>query len=118
MPQAIILIPVFAFILFLFKKLPSLLHQLMHVIIHLILVYPWVHYYLFILDRENHKITGKIFKNFSRDITWCKDPYDACKNSDAVVILTEWNQFRSPDFEKMESLMNNKNIFDGKNIFD
>ena len=65
MPQSIILIPAFAFILFLFKRLPSLLHQVLHVILQLILVYPWIHYYLFMLDWENHKITGKIFKNFS-----------------------------------------------------
>jgi len=65
MPQSIILIPAFAFTLFLFKRLPSLLHQLLHVIFQLILVYPWMHFYLFILDWENHKITGKIFKNLS-----------------------------------------------------
>jgi len=65
MPQAIILIPAFAFILFLFERLPSLLHQVLHVIIQMILVYPWIHFYLFILDWENHKITGKLFKNFS-----------------------------------------------------
>ena len=65
MPQTIILIPSFVFILFLFKRLPSFLNQIIHVFIQLILVYPWVHYYLFILDWENHKITGKLFKNFS-----------------------------------------------------
>jgi len=65
MPQTIILIPSFVFILFLFKRLPSFLNQIIHVFIQLILVYPWVHYYLFILDWENHKTTGKFFKNFS-----------------------------------------------------
>ena len=65
MPQTIILIPSFVFILFLFKRLPSFLNQIIHVFIQLILVYPWVHYYLFILDWENHKTTGKLFKNFS-----------------------------------------------------
>ena len=65
MPQTIILIPSFVFILFLFKRLPSILNQIIHVFIQLILVYPWVHYYLFILDWENHKTTGKLFKNFS-----------------------------------------------------
>jgi len=65
MPQTIILIPAFVFILFLFKRLPSILNQIIHVFIQLILVYPWVHYYLFILDWENHKTTGKLFKNFS-----------------------------------------------------
>ena len=65
MPQTIILIPSFVFILFLFKRLPSFLNQIIHVFIQLILVYPWIHYYLFILDWENHKIAGKFFKNFS-----------------------------------------------------
>jgi len=65
MPQTIILIPSFVFILFLFKRLPSFLNQIIHVFIQLILVYPWVHYYLFILDWENHQTTGKLFKNFS-----------------------------------------------------
>ena len=65
MPQTIILIPSFVFILFLFKRLPSFFNQIIHVFIQLILVYPWVHYYLFILEWENHKTTGKLFKNFS-----------------------------------------------------
>ena len=45
MPQSIILIPAFAFILFLFKRLPSLLNKVLHLFIQLILVYPWIHYY-------------------------------------------------------------------------
>jgi len=65
MPQTIILIPSFVFILFLFKRLPSILNQIIHVFIQLILVYPWIHFYLFILDWENHRITGKTFKNLS-----------------------------------------------------
>ena len=65
MPQTIILIPSFVFILFLFKRLPSFFNQIIHVFIQLILVYPWIHYYLFILDWENHKIAGKFYKNFS-----------------------------------------------------
>jgi len=65
MPQSIILIPAFAFILFLFKRLPSLLNQVLHLFIQLVLVYPWIHYYLFIQDWENLKTTGKFFKNFS-----------------------------------------------------
>ena len=70
MPQSIILIPAFAFILFLFKRLPSLLNQVLHLFIQLILVYPWIHYYLFILDWEKVKTTGKFFKNFSAFIEY------------------------------------------------
>ncbi len=65
MPQTIILIPSFVFILFLFKRLPSFLNQIIHVFIQLILVYPWIHFYLFVLDWEHHKIAGKFFKNCS-----------------------------------------------------
>ena len=70
MPQSIILIPAFAFILFLFKRLPSLLNQVLHLFIQLILVYPWIHYYLFILDWDKIKTTGKFFKNFSAFIEY------------------------------------------------
>ncbi len=65
MPQTIILIPSFVFILFLFKRLPSFLNQIIHVFIQLILGYPWIHFYLFVLDWEHHKIAGKFFKNCS-----------------------------------------------------
>ena len=65
MPQTIILIPSFVFILFLFKRIPSFLNQIIHVFIQLILVYPWIHFYLFVLDWEHHKIAGKFFKNCS-----------------------------------------------------
>ena len=36
---------------------------------------------------------------------------------DALLLLTEWNEFRSPDFNKMRKLMKNAVIFDGKNIY-
>lgn len=44
--------------------------------------------------------------------------YDALADADALVIVTEWNEFRQPDFAKMSSLMKNKVIFDGRNLFD
>ena len=44
--------------------------------------------------------------------------YDALKGADALVIVTEWNEFRRPDFEKMKSLMKRPVIFDGRNIYD
>jgi len=65
MPQTIILIPSFVFILYIFKILPSIFNQIIHVCFQLILVYPWIHFYMFILDWDNHKITGKLFKNLS-----------------------------------------------------
>jgi UDPglucose 6-dehydrogenase len=44
--------------------------------------------------------------------------YDAIKDCDALVIATEWSEFRTPDFEKMNSLMKNKAIFDGRNVYE
>jgi UDPglucose 6-dehydrogenase len=44
--------------------------------------------------------------------------YDAILGSDALVVATEWSEFRTPDFEKMDSLMKNKAIFDGRNVYD
>ena len=44
--------------------------------------------------------------------------YDVIKNCDALVIATEWSEFRTPDFDKMSSLMKRKVIFDGRNVFE
>jgi UDPglucose 6-dehydrogenase len=52
------------------------------------------------------------------DIQYASNPYDALENADALIIATEWNEFRTPDLEKVASLLNNKVIFDGRNLFD
>ena len=46
------------------------------------------------------------------------NPYDALNNADALLIATEWNEFRTPDFTKMSDRLKNKVIFDGRNLFD
>lgn len=48
----------------------------------------------------------------------CPDPYVACKGADALVICTEWQQFRSPDFARMRSLLRQSLVVDGRNIYD
>ncbi|MHB8211054.1 MAG: UDP-glucose dehydrogenase family protein [Acidithiobacillus sp.] len=48
----------------------------------------------------------------------CLDPYAACEGADALVICTEWPQFRSPDFARMRSLLRQSLIVDGRNIYD
>lgn len=52
------------------------------------------------------------------DITYCSDAYDACKGADAVVIVTEWNQFRNLDLGKLFSLLKQPYFFDLRNIYD
>ncbi len=44
--------------------------------------------------------------------------YKALEGADALLILTEWNEFRTPDFDKIKSLLNKPVIFDGRNIYD
>ena len=51
-------------------------------------------------------------------ITFVESQYDALQDADALVIATEWSEFRTPDFNKITSLLKNKAIFDGRNLFD
>ena len=51
-------------------------------------------------------------------IDYAKDQYDALIDSDALVVITEWSEFRVPNFKVMEKLLKNKLIFDGRNIYD
>lgn len=51
-------------------------------------------------------------------ITYSADQYSALDDADGLIIATEWNEFRTPDFEKIEKLLKQKAIFDGRNVFD
>ena len=55
---------------------------------------------------------------FGSRITLASHSYEALKGVDALGILTEWNEFREPDFSRMRSLMRAPVIFDGRNLFD
>lgn len=54
----------------------------------------------------------------SDSIKYYRKNYDALKDADALVIVTEWNEFRNPDFDVMTKALNDKVIFDGRNIYD
>ncbi|CUT00746.1 UDP-glucose dehydrogenase family protein [Candidatus Chrysopegis kryptomonas] len=56
-------------------------------------------------------------KIFGNQIKFAKDQYEALKGADALVLVTEWQEFREPDFNYMKSLMRNHVIFDGRNIY-
>jgi UDPglucose 6-dehydrogenase len=51
-------------------------------------------------------------------IGYADGQYEALEGADALVIATEWSEFRTPDFTKMTALLRNKVIFDGRNLFD
>ncbi|MCK6479188.1 MAG: UDP-glucose/GDP-mannose dehydrogenase family protein [Planctomycetes bacterium] len=65
-------------------------------------------------DPEAMKEARKIF---GARITYCAKPYDAVDGVDALVLVTEWNEFRHPDFDRMKGLMKSPVLFDGRNIW-
>jgi UDPglucose 6-dehydrogenase len=62
------------------------------------------------MNEANHMIGDKIIYSVNE--------YDALVNADALLIVTEWADFRSPNFDKIKGLLKNPIIFDGRNIFD
>ncbi len=65
-------------------------------------------------DPEAGAIARKIFGN---RIALSEKSYDAIAGADALAIVTEWNEFREPDFKKMRQLMRSPVVFDGRNIY-
>lgn len=57
-------------------------------------------------------------KTLGESISYCKDPYDTLIDADALLIATEWPEFRSPNFNVIGKLLKQKTIFDGRNIYD
>jgi len=56
-------------------------------------------------------------KKLIKDVTWCGDPYEAMQAADAIVILTEWNEFRALDIQKMLKLLKAPVLVDLRNIY-
>lgn len=61
---------------------------------------------------------GHVKEVMGDKISFTKSPYEALEDADALLIVTEWPQFRTPDFERMDSLLKNKVIFDGRNLYE
>src|SRR5262249_15137621 len=55
---------------------------------------------------------------YGERLTYCDRPYGALEQADALAIVTEWSEFRNPDFEVMSRLMRQPVIFDGRNLYD
>ena len=60
--------------------------------------------------------TAKFY--FEDKITYAKNAYEALENADALLLLTEWNEFRRPDFDRIKNTLKNPIIFDGRNQYD
>ena len=58
------------------------------------------------------------FQDLAGQLTFCRDEYEAAENADGVVILTEWNQFRNLDFDRLAGIVAQRNLFDFRNMYD
>ncbi len=62
--------------------------------------------------------SGEVAKRLlAGKVTLCARAYEAVEGADALVLVTEWNEFREPDFERIKSLMRRPALFDGRNIW-
>jgi UDPglucose 6-dehydrogenase len=61
---------------------------------------------------------ANVKKEIGDKITYAENQYDTLKDADALIIATEWSEFRTPDFGRIKSLLRNPVIFDGRNLFD
>jgi UDPglucose 6-dehydrogenase len=68
-------------------------------------------------DPEAHHEAERIF-GARADLTLCKDANDATQGADALVLLTEWKTFWSPDFKALKNTLKAAALFDGRNIYD
>jgi UDPglucose 6-dehydrogenase len=68
-----------------------------------------------VYDPEASENVRKIFGD---RIEYAENHYDVLKDADALMVMTEWPLFRTPDFDKMSKLLKNEAIFDGRNLFD
>lgn len=74
--------------------------------------------HLQIFDPQGLKEGPKRLKSIGHKITFCSDEYSACKNTDAIVFLTEWNQFRNLDIKRLKDTMKDFYFFDYRNMYD
>lgn len=61
---------------------------------------------------------SNVKKTIGEKINYAQNQYAALENADALIIATEWSEFRTPDFELIQNRLKNKVIFDGRNLFD
>jgi UDPglucose 6-dehydrogenase len=61
-------------------------------------------------EAKNHYLGNKV--------EYSKDGYDACVDADALLLITEWSEFRMPSWDVLSKLMKQKIVFDGRNLYD
>ena len=57
-------------------------------------------------------------KTLLKHVNFCNDPYRTLTGCDALIILTEWNEFRGLDKKRIKGLLKRPNVVDGRNVYD
>src|SRR3990172_3739352 len=70
-----------------------------------------------VFDPEAMEEARSALAKWDKSIAFCRKSYQACEGADALILITEWNEFREPDFERLRGLMRRPVIFDGRNIY-
>ena len=68
-------------------------------------------------DPEAMDEAKKHLHDVDGELTYCRKSYEALEDADGLVLVTEWNEFREPDFEKIRELLREPVVFDGRNIY-
>ncbi len=63
-------------------------------------------------------VAMEVARPLLNDVAFCENSYDVAEGADALVIMTEWNQFRMLDFERVQKLLNHPNVVDLRNVYD
>ncbi len=71
-----------------------------------------------VISAYDPEAMANVEKEIGEKIEFAKSQYEALENADALIIATEWSEFRTPDFNKIKSLLKNQVIFDGRNLFE
>jgi UDPglucose 6-dehydrogenase len=57
-------------------------------------------------------------KSLFKGVKYCKTPYEAAQGADAVLILTDWNEFKQIDFQKLKTVVRQPVLVDGRNMYE
>ncbi len=70
-----------------------------------------------VCDPASREEAGWRLEGIKDSITWCENEYDAMKDADALVLMTEWNQYRNLDFDRVKMLLSKPVFFDLRNVY-
>ena len=63
-------------------------------------------------------VAMEVARNLLNNVTYCADPYEVAEGSDAIIVITEWNEFKHLDLKRIRNIMKQPLLIDGRNIYD